>query len=178
MDGGGLAMSGGYTMARGTLRGAAWRVVCRCTDWAQAAQVATAGVDSVHVPTTRTPRVGVPVALVIELPDGIHVDLRGKVTEVVAAGSGRTAGVIVEIAEQMASELALLRSLIDEELRGRVASGVSAVDAVPEVLVDGDSAPVLRALGGASPTTRTSYSVKLKEPRRKVGKLRPPTGEE
>ncbi len=167
-------MSGGYTLARGSMRGAAWRVVCRCTDWSQAAQVATAGVDSVFIPSNRPPQVGVSVAVVIELPDGIPVDLRGRVSEVVGAGSGRVSGVIVDVDERVVSELALLRGLIDDELRRRATTGEPAADAVPEVLVDGDSAPALRALGGASPSNNTSYSVKLKEPRRKVGKITPP----
>ena len=167
-------MSGEYTMARGTLRGAAWRVICRCTDWAQAAQVATAGTNSVFIHSSRSPQVGATVALVIELPDGIHVDLRGRVTEVIPAGTGTAPGVVVEVDERMASELALLRGLIDEELRGRAAAGVPAVDAVPDVLVDGDSAPALRALGGAAPSTDTGYSVKLKAPRRKAAKPVPP----
>jgi Tfp pilus assembly protein PilZ len=96
-----------------------WRVELRCPDWGVVSRACASNASrgGIFILTSRPPAVGAPVEVVLSLPDGSKVELRGTVQHVVtperAVAEGKSAGIGVRLDERHAVDLLVLEHMAE-----------------------------------------------------------------
>ncbi len=113
-----------------------WRVCFRCPDWKTVSRVAAenASRGGLFLMTTRPPRIGSRVELVLSLPDGSELTVRATVQHIVtperAAEEKRSPGFGVRVDEPHATDMILL-----EQMALAASAEPTVVDAAPPSMV-------------------------------------------